>query len=37
VLLTRFLSPDGVGEIEDYMPVGPAAEAARCQDEIVRA
>jgi len=36
VLLTRFLSPDGVGEIEDYMPVGPAAEAARCQDEIVR-
>ena len=36
VLLTRFLSPDGVGEIEDFMPVGPAAQAARCQDEIVR-
>ena len=25
VLLTRFLSPDGVGEIEDFMPVGRAA------------
>jgi len=36
VLLTRFLSPDGVGEIEDFMPVGPAAQAAHCQDEIVR-
>jgi GH15 family glucan-1,4-alpha-glucosidase len=23
VLLTRFLSPDGVGEITDFMPVGP--------------
>ena len=22
VLVTRFLSPDGVGEIEDFMPVG---------------
>ncbi|HKW86231.1 MAG TPA: trehalase-like domain-containing protein, partial [Nitrospiraceae bacterium] len=22
VLITRFLSPDGVGEIEDFMPVG---------------
>jgi GH15 family glucan-1,4-alpha-glucosidase len=36
VLLTRFLSPDGVGEIEDFMPVGPAASAPGCQDEIVR-
>ena len=22
VLITRFLSPDGVGEIDDFMPVG---------------
>jgi GH15 family glucan-1,4-alpha-glucosidase len=36
VLLTRFLSPDGVGEIEDFMPVGRAALLAGCQDEIVR-
>lgn len=26
VLLTRFLSPDGVGEITDFMPVGPLEE-----------
>ena len=26
VLITRFLSPDGVGEITDYMPVGTAGE-----------
>src|SRR4029453_15226248 len=24
VLMTRFLSPDGVGEIQDFMPVGAA-------------
>jgi GH15 family glucan-1,4-alpha-glucosidase len=36
VLLTRFLSPDGVGEIEDFMPVGRAARLAGCEDEIVR-
>jgi len=36
VLLTRFLSPDGVGEIEDFMPVGRAALLAGCQDELVR-
>ena len=29
VLVTRFLSPEGVGEIEDFMPVGPAAKARR--------
>ncbi len=23
VLITRFLSPDGVGEVQDFMPVGP--------------
>src|SRR2546427_7177839 len=26
VLLTRFLNPDGVGEVTDYMPVGTARE-----------
>jgi GH15 family glucan-1,4-alpha-glucosidase len=25
VLVTRFLHPDGIGEVEDYMPVGPGA------------
>jgi GH15 family glucan-1,4-alpha-glucosidase len=30
VLITRFLHPDGIGEIEDYMPVGGQA------DQIVR-
>jgi len=34
--LTRFLSPDGVGEIEDFMPAGRAARLAGCEDEIVR-
>ena len=24
ILITRFLSPDGVGEVNDYMPVGKA-------------
>jgi GH15 family glucan-1,4-alpha-glucosidase len=26
VLVTRFLHPDGIAEIDDYMPVGPGAE-----------
>src|SRR5262245_10567472 len=26
VLITRFLHPDGIAEVEDYMPVGPGAE-----------
>ena len=26
VLITRFLNPDGVGEVTDYMPVGAARE-----------
>lgn len=35
VLITRFLSVDGVGEIEDFMPVGsPKAEAWR--DQLIR-
>ena len=25
VLITRFLHPDGIAEVEDYMPVGPSA------------
>jgi GH15 family glucan-1,4-alpha-glucosidase len=33
VLITRFLHNDGVGEIEDYMPVGGAAAAP---DELIR-
>ena len=34
VLITRFLSPDGVGEVTDYMPVGAAQESDHHQ--IVR-
>ncbi|MDY3563048.1 glycoside hydrolase family 15 protein [Gemmata sp. JC673] len=33
VLVTRFLHPDGVAEVEDYMPVGPGAPPA---DQLVR-
>ena len=33
VLVTRFLHNDGVGEIEDYMPVG---GAYACADELIR-
>ena len=25
LLVTRFLHPDGIGELDDYMPVGPGA------------
>ena len=28
VLITRFLHPDGIAEVEDYMPVGSGAEPA---------
>src|SRR5262249_39768219 len=28
ILVTRFLHPDGIGEVEDYMPVGPGAPPA---------
>jgi GH15 family glucan-1,4-alpha-glucosidase len=31
VLITRFFADDGVGEIQDFMPVGGAAEAQRHQ------
>jgi GH15 family glucan-1,4-alpha-glucosidase len=33
VLVTRFLHPDGIGEVEDYMPVGPGASP---DDQLVR-
>ncbi|MGC1275825.1 MAG: glycoside hydrolase family 15 protein [Planctomycetaceae bacterium] len=33
ILITRFLDPDGLGEIEDYMPIGVEAQAA---DQLVR-
>jgi GH15 family glucan-1,4-alpha-glucosidase len=33
VLVTRFLHPDGIGEVEDYMPVGPGASP---DDTLVR-
>lgn len=33
VLTTRWLAPDGVGEIDDFMPV---SSEAQCQDQIVR-
>jgi GH15 family glucan-1,4-alpha-glucosidase len=29
VLITRFLSPDGVGEVEDFMPIAPTSEGVR--------
>jgi hypothetical protein len=35
VLVTRFLSPDGVGEIEDFMPVGIGGAPER-YDQVVR-
>ncbi len=35
VLITRFLSPDGVGEIKDYMPVGAPARGIE-HHQIVR-
>jgi len=33
ILVTRFLHDDGVGEVEDYMPVGATCTA---QDELIR-
>src|SRR5258707_14916126 len=33
VLITRFLDPDGIGEIEDYMPVGVVGGSV---DQLVR-
>ena len=36
VLITRFLSPDGVGEITDFMPVGLPAEEQRLHQLVRR-
>jgi GH15 family glucan-1,4-alpha-glucosidase len=36
VLITRFLSNDGVGEIEDFMPVGAAAAEGPWRDQLIR-
>ena len=35
VLITRFLSPDGVGEIEDFMPVG-GGDTNDWRDHLIR-
>lgn len=35
VLVTRFFTPDGVGEITDYMPIG-AQESGHKRHQIVR-
>lgn len=35
VLVTRFLSPDGVGEIEDFMPVG-GGDTNEWRDHLIR-
>lgn len=37
VLVTRFYTPEGVGELVDFMPVGPAAERGRQVVRRVRA
>jgi GH15 family glucan-1,4-alpha-glucosidase len=34
VLITRFLHPDGIGEVEDYMPVGGAS--GEPADQVIR-
>lgn len=37
ILITRFLSPDGVGEIEDFMPVDPkAASHHQAYPQLIR-
>jgi GH15 family glucan-1,4-alpha-glucosidase len=36
VLITRFLSPDGVGELEDFMPVGIVSARQHWNDQLVR-
>ncbi|MEU7702516.1 glycoside hydrolase family 15 protein [Streptomyces sp. NPDC039028] len=37
VLITRFLTPEGVGEVVDFMPVGPRPEAVTDRHRLVRA
>jgi len=36
ILITRFLSPGGVGEIQDFMPVDPASEMQRAHRLVRR-
>ncbi|MDE2039291.1 MAG: glycoside hydrolase family 15 protein [Elusimicrobia bacterium] len=36
VLLTRFLCPDGIGEVEDFMPLRSGPEAEDAPHELVR-
>jgi GH15 family glucan-1,4-alpha-glucosidase len=36
ILITRFLSPNGVGEIQDFMPVDPASEMQRAHRLVRR-
>jgi GH15 family glucan-1,4-alpha-glucosidase len=36
ILTTRFLSPDGVAELEDFMPCVAAHDGADWQDQVVR-
>jgi GH15 family glucan-1,4-alpha-glucosidase len=35
VLITRFLTPDGVGEVQDFMPVGERVDGTR-RDRLIR-
>ncbi|MFF9064291.1 glycoside hydrolase family 15 protein [Streptomyces sp. NPDC014891] len=37
VLITRFLTPEGVGEVVDFMPVGPRPEVPTDRHRLVRA
>ncbi len=36
ILVTRFLHPDGVGELEDYMPVATRSGGRESRDQLVR-
>jgi GH15 family glucan-1,4-alpha-glucosidase len=36
VLITRFLSPDGVGEVEDFMAIGELRDGGHCQRLVRR-
>ncbi|MYS07014.1 glycoside hydrolase family 15 protein, partial [Streptomyces sp. SID6041] len=37
VLITRFLTPEGVGEVVDFMPVGPRPDVPTDRHRLVRA
>jgi GH15 family glucan-1,4-alpha-glucosidase len=36
VLITRFLTPDGVGEVEDFMPIGESRAGGAHRQRIIR-